>query len=303
MLIVRIFACLYVGLLSFAEIAGNEGNIYLARANLSTTQGKGIGYKKGYSTLEGFLMTSRFKCDSFYPFFDLRLHGMDNLKLAMNAGAGTRYLTKSMWIFGINTYYDTRQGSHRGFNRVGNPFQQVGVGLEALSPYVDFRLNFYIPVGRKLWKFEQITYNDNAGVIPIYHKKWQSTMQGFNAEVGGSLGRWNLCECFDFSSYLAAGPYYFDQHKGSGRLGGQVRLTSVFARYFLFELKGSYDHISNGTFQIKGGIEFPIYPTSSKRGKKSCPEPCYADGFWPSLIEMIAQPIMRMEIMPFNPAS
>lgn len=277
--------------------------VYVLRTNLSTTQGNGIGYKKGYTTLAGFLMGSRYQCNSIYPFLDVRLHGMDNLKLAMNAGVGVRYLTDSLWILGANAYYDNRQGSHRGFSQVGNPFQEVGIGFEALSPTVDFRLNLYLPVGRKLWKFRQVTYNDNAGILPIYHRKRQSTMKGFNAEIGGTIGRWNICDCFDWSSYLAAGPYYYDQEKGSGRLGGQVRLTSIFARWFLFELKGSYDHITQGTFQIKAGVEIPLYPTSSMKSKRSCVEPCFANTIWQSLVEMISQPVIRTEIMPLKPAS
>lgn len=294
------FLCFAVLLLLTGGVVSAE-EIYTFRVDLSTTQGRGIGYKKGYSTLSTFVMPGRYECKSLFPFLDVRLHGFNNLKLAINSGVGIRYLTPSLWIIGANAYYDNRQGSHRGFNQIGNPFQQVGVGFEALSPFLDFRINVYLPIGKKLWKFQQITFDDGTGITPIYHNKQQSTMKGFNAEVGGTIGRWNICDCFDWSSYLAAGPYYLDQEKGSGRWGGQARLTSIFARYYLFELKGSYDHVTKGTFQVKAGVEIPLYPRSSIKGKNSCVEPCFVDSIWASLREMISQPVVRAEIMPLNP--
>lgn len=278
-------------------------DLYTFRMDLSTTQGNGIGYKKGYSTLAAFVMPATYQCKSLYPFLDVRAHGFNNLKLALNAGLGIRYLTPSIWIVGANAYYDNRQGSHRGFSQVGNPFQQVGVGFEALSPFLDFRLNIYLPVGKKVWKFRQITYNDGQGILPIIHKKQQSTMKGINLEMGGTVGRWNICECLDWSSYLAGGPYYLDQEKGSGRWGGQLRLTSIFARYYLFELRGSYDHVTKGTFQVKAGVEFPLFPKTSIKGKRDCVEPCYQNSIWASLREMLSQPVMRSEIIPLKSSS
>ncbi len=286
------------GMASITQLSA--GGAYAARADLSTTQGRGIGYQKGYTTLAGFIMPSKWECRSLFPFIDLRLHGFNDLKLAMNAGMGIRYLTASSHLIGINAYYDNRQGKHRGFSQVGNNFQQIGVGLEALGPSFDFRLNYYQPIGKKVWRFRQITFNDGAGIIPIYHRREQYTMTGLNAEVGGSLGRWNICECFDWSSYLAAGPYYLKQEIGTGRWGGQARLTSIFARYYLLEFKGSYDHVTKGTFQIKVGVNFPLCPQSSIKGKSSCPEECFVSSIWGSLREMISQNVVRAEIMPLQ---
>lgn len=283
-----------------AAIPLSAARIYTSRADLSTTQGPGIGYQKGYSTVSMFLMPSKWECDSFFPFLDLRLHGFNDLKLAMNAGVGARYLTSSSRILGINAYYDNRQGKHRGLNKVGNCFNQVGIGIESLGPTFDFRANYYQPVGKKLWKFQQITFNDQAGLIPIIHRREQYTMTGFNAEIGGTIGRWNICDCFDWSSYLAAGPYYLEQEVGTGRWGGQARLTSIFARYYLLEFRGSYDHVTKGTFQVKVGVTIPLCPQSSVKGKSSCPEECFTSSIWASLREMISQPVVRAEIMPLE---
>ncbi len=275
-------------------------DLYDFHVDLSTTQGNGIGYRKGYSTLAAFAMASTYECRGLFPFLDVRMQGMDDLKLGVNAGLGVRYLTPSNWIVGANAYYDNRQGKHRGFSQVGNPFQQVGVGFEALSSFLDLRFNIYLPVGKKVWKFRQVTFNDGQGLIPIYHKRKQSTMKGVDLEVGGTIGRWNICECLDWSTYLAGGPYFLDQEKGSGRWGGQARLMSIFARYYLLEFKGSYDHVTKGTFQVKVGVEFPLFPRTSIKGKRDCVEPCYENSIWSSLRKMLTQPVIRTEIMPLK---
>lgn len=176
---------------------------YFAGSDLSHTEGSGVGYRRGFTTLSGFLMGE--SCN-LYPFLDIRGHGFDNRKLAGNFGGGIRYQTDSSWIFGINAYYDLRQGDHRDFNRVGHCFHQVGIGLEALSDCIDFRFNFYQPVGKKQWDFTQIHFNDNQGITPIYSLKTQTTFTYLNAEMGGFIGKGTFNNCVDWRTYFAIGP-------------------------------------------------------------------------------------------------
>src|SRR5258708_3748438 len=72
-------------------------------------EGSGVGYSKGYTTLEGFFSTGR--CDnSWTSFIDLRGHVFNDARLAANAGLGVRYIGSLAW--GINAYYDYRN-THR----------------------------------------------------------------------------------------------------------------------------------------------------------------------------------------------
>lgn len=63
-------------------------DIYELNATLSHIEGRGIGYKRGYTTLEAFYMPTWFNEDFMYTFIDLRGHGMNNGKLAANGGIG-----------------------------------------------------------------------------------------------------------------------------------------------------------------------------------------------------------------------
>src|SRR5579872_4722137 len=63
---------------------------------------EGIGYKEGYTTLEGF---SALNYDEWIPFVDLRGHVFNNGKFDTNVGLGTRYLMGCR-SYGINAFYD-----------------------------------------------------------------------------------------------------------------------------------------------------------------------------------------------------
>ena len=82
--------------------ASEDGNTNHYRTTLRHIESGGIGYKKGYTTLEIFLApnTNQWKV---IPFLDMRGHIFDNAKWAANAGLGLRTLYGN-WIYGINTY-------------------------------------------------------------------------------------------------------------------------------------------------------------------------------------------------------
>jgi hypothetical protein len=104
-------------------------------------EAKGIGYKKGYSTVGAFLTPYTMFSD-FLPFADLRGHVFNDGKLAANAGLGVKYLSNHPFVFGGGVYYDYRQARESHFN-------QVSLCLETLARRWEARLNGYLPVGRK----------------------------------------------------------------------------------------------------------------------------------------------------------
>ena len=107
------------------------------QVQLRHIEGKGIGYDRGYTTIQAFFTPH---IDRLVPIFDVRGHVFDDGKFAANAGLGLRYFHSR--VYGINAYYDYRQTHLFHYN-------QVAIGCESLGKKFDFRINGYFPVGRK----------------------------------------------------------------------------------------------------------------------------------------------------------
>lgn len=294
------FGLLFFGTLLWGEDCSESDckwAIYDFRAALSHREGRGIGYRRGYTTVETFLMPSLLEQCAVYPFIDLRGHGFNDGKRAANAGVGIRYLDPCCWVYGTNVYFDYRQSHHQGFDRVSHAFQQLGVGLEALGPNWDFRMNYYQPLGIKVWHFVQTVFHDNKGITPINSKRRQYTVRMIDAEIGTCAGSGSFCDgCIDWSVYFAAGPYYLRERCTSGRCGGKARLAATLNN-FLLEVFTSYDRITHGTLQIKIGIDFDLYAQSPSTNRYCCDlnDSCF--GF---VYDRLSQPVQRQEIIPLG---
>ena len=75
----------------------------------------------------------------FYPIFDVRVHRIDDGRVASNVGIGLRRQFCDA-IMGVNAYYDFRD------TRLAD-YHQLGVGGELFTPYLDLRVNGYYPIG------------------------------------------------------------------------------------------------------------------------------------------------------------
>ncbi len=209
------------------------------RASIRYSTPKGIGYKTGYTTLEAFLAPN-FLEGGWLPFLDLRGHVFDNGKLAANAGIGLRRLGSSR-VWGVNGYYDYRNTSHQHYN-------QVSAGLESLGRVWDFRINGYLPIGRKQSPyFHRSTSYAFQGNSLLIIRKRDFAMKGANAEVGLHV---------DFKKdktplYFAGGPYYLtgvDKTTWGGKLRASIEL---FDRYLRIEGITAYDHFFKWTGQAQ----------------------------------------------------
>ena len=118
-------------------------NTILSPDNVTASymEGAGVGYPSGYTSLKFFLAKGLpWPNERLEPFFDARGHILNIGKPAANIGVGGRYLIPSHSIvFGLNAYYDYRD-DWRSYN-------QIGVGVEALTCSIDIRINGYIPFG------------------------------------------------------------------------------------------------------------------------------------------------------------
>jgi len=258
--------------------------------NVRHTEHKGIGYNRGYTTLEGLFTFSR---DKYIPFLDLRGHVFDDGRLAANAGIGTRYvLDPSKSMVGINTYYDYRNLKHAHFN-------QWGVGLEGFYGRWELRLNGYLPVGTKRVVSDHhlngITFKkfqgNNLWINENYTDKVIAAKKGGDLEIG--VHPFKIMR--DYDCLIAAGPYYFGGEGASG-WGGKVRLKVEFAKYLFVELADSYDKVFHNRFQGTLMLSLPFggkkcYP---KKTRNATTSDCFADNImaWRGV-----QPVQRQEII------
>ncbi|MGH2612203.1 MAG: inverse autotransporter beta domain-containing protein, partial [Rhabdochlamydiaceae bacterium] len=248
------------------------------RPGVRHIEGKGIGYEKGYTSLDLLFALNN---DRYIPFLDVRGHVFDDGKLAANAGIGLR----SLWgcrSYGINAYYDYRNTSRQHYN-------QVGIGVESLGAIWDFCANGYIPVGVKnSHVFGRAKFVKFSGHHLIVSQKIQYAMAGVDAEAGAHL---NQFRNFDF--FAGAGPYYFaKRQKGRDVYGGKIRLAGRYSDYFSLEVSGSYDNVFHGIVQAEVGVHFCFGPRRKKEKKP------YLDS--QPLRTRVLQPVSRDEIVVVN---
>ena len=181
----------------------------------------GIGYNQGYTTLEGFFSPIRPLGDAWVPFLDLRGHIFNNGRPAANAGMGVRYLACSR-VWGVNTYYDYRRTDRQHYN-------QIAAGLESLGRVWDFRINGYLPVGKKTSSFWGSDFDHFRKHYAFLSGKKEFALKGGNAEAAAHI---NIAKNIDFT--VAAGPYYLTG-QGKTAWGGEARVELDLFKYCKLE--------------------------------------------------------------------
>jgi trimeric autotransporter adhesin len=239
---------------------------------------KGIGYNQGYTTLEGFFSLYN-GWDNWTPFLDVRGHVFNNGNPAINAGLGMRYLAKNR-IWGVNSYYDYRNTKHRHYN-------QAALGLESLGSIWDFRLNGYLPVGKKQSSKYDLEFRRFEGHTAILRQKYEYALAGFNAETGAHVDCWK-----SFPLYFAAGPYYLTG-KGNSAWGGQARASITIFNYLKLEGNTSYDNLFSWIGQGQVGLNFSF--GGKKKVSKQKNGRCST-----SLAKRRYQSVDRFEIIPVD---
>lgn len=104
-----------------------------------------------------------------------------------NFGFGLRHMLNSGWNLGAYGYYDARRTA------LGNTFNQVTLGVEALSPDIDIRANLYAPFGdtsRQISTtgggnpFAELANGTIQVVTPGIIQIVERAMTGFDSEIG-----------------------------------------------------------------------------------------------------------------------
>lgn len=199
-----------------------------SKLEIRNREAGGVGYNTGYSSLDYFLMT-----DGDIEFLlDLRGHVFNDGRGAGNAGVGVRYPIKDdKFLLGANAFYDIRQAKDLLAN-------QIGAGFEFLSKSVDFRLNGYLPVGKKK-DLERREFKQFASSTVFIKRKLKAALPCIEAEVGTPLPK---------HFYFAVGSYYlFNQKESSlkvgSALGVKLRAEADLGKYFTLGFALTYDRI------------------------------------------------------------
>jgi len=271
------------------------------RICVSHTEGKGLGYSIGYTSLDLFISQSSLY-QTLVTFIDLRGHVFNNGKYAANTGVGLRYLNECLeQVWGINAFYDYLETKRHTYN-------QVGVGLEISGKQWDAYANGYWPIGSKntdiyrfFYDFDKPTKFDDSGVaLPTFLLKAreQLAMKGFD-----TLIRYRCClnDCFDVS--VGAGPYcywgtsaktvnaFYPKRKNA--YGGQLRTCLSFMDYVSLEGITTYDTRYKWTGQVTIALCVPLDFTLNQ-GKY-----CYRDYYesFYCLQERLYRSVNRNEII------
>lgn len=256
----------------------------------SHTEGKGLGYSKGYSSLDLFL-SQPFRQKTVVPFMDLRGHIFNDGKYAANAGLGLRWLNRCYrQVWGVNWFYDYLQTSHR-------PYNQVSMGLEALGEVWEGRINGYLPVGQKRTPLLAFNYESLLPFLVI--GKEQFAMKGIDSEVG-----YHFCRTKYFDLYTGLGPYYYwgssaatenafrRAHKHA--VGGRLSARLSFMQYVTLEGVTTYDNrfkwTGQGTIALTLPFNFTFRFKNPEKDRPRC-ENSYC------LREKLYQMVLRNEII------
>ncbi len=220
----------------------------------------GVGYHPGYTTLDGFFDYQDPWDGSWLPFFDLRLHLLNNQRVAGNAGLGIRYTTSRIW--GANAYYDYRLTMQQ-------PYNQVSIGFETLGKVWDFRINGYLPLGAKK--------------SSKFGGRREFALKSANVEIGVRYS----------PLYAALGPYYLEGYYSKISWGGKVRIALDITDYFQIEAISSYDKLFQwiGQGQLSLIIPFGSRKVVRPKDGRSCAQEL-------CLQKRALSPVGRNEIIP-----
>lgn len=227
----------------------------LGRVRLEHTEGKGLGYSLGYTSLDLFMAQPL--CDNvLIPFVDLRGHVFNNGRFATNAGLGLRWFDpccEQLW--GIHLFYDSHLTRRL-------PYHQVSLGLEMLGESWEVHFNGYLPVGHKKTNLYFIGYNLFRNGF-LCKAKEQFAMGGLDLELG-----YHFCtmQCFDM--YLGFGPYFYrgtsEKTKNAFRsttknlVGGRFRASVSLMQCLELEGVTTYDTRFKWAGQVILSINLPF---------------------------------------------
>jgi hypothetical protein len=165
-----------------------------------------------------------------FLFLDNRLHWEEGDQFISSTGLGYRQMIPGREIIiGGNVFWNAVHSQN------GNDLNQLGLGVEVLTKWVDFRFNYYLPeddrfeIGRSSSKHSHTRFGDGGFTRVTRHNHFQefeSGLEGFNTEVGFLIpGLEKFAEVRAFAGY-----YHFENPFGGDFNGFKGRLEARLLR-------------------------------------------------------------------------
>ena len=192
-----------------------------------------------------------------YINWNIASDGIDS-SIGSSTRLGYRWLAENKsWIYGVNAGIDNRPFQAQNF-------LQAGVGLEALSPNMELRVNGYIPFSQTS-NLYSTAYNGAYGLVndqlQLNRSRWFGVaLGGVDAEVGTPVARWQGGDL-----RLYAGYYYLDGDYVNGSSGVRARAELRLGNTISVGGTVSYDDIFQT--QATGYVRLGFSPQQKPVGK------------------------------------
>lgn len=182
-------------------------------------------------------------------FFNPNLRIDDNSENEQNIGIGYRGLfSGEKLILGVNGFYDTMHSEH------GNRYNQLGLGVEALSQWVDFRANYYSPINNekhRLHKFDEYSF---AKWSLIFRKGYEEALRGWDAEIGVLIPY--ISNVIETRAFL--GGFWYDSDITDDLNGWRGRIEVRPASLLNLELEVRHDDYRGTNWFYGGYLDIPF---------------------------------------------
>ncbi|NJL10512.1 MAG: hypothetical protein HC908_11015, partial [Calothrix sp. SM1_7_51] len=258
-----------------------------------TTEGAGVD---SLGIFEGFIPIFQAPGQNLTYLQGKLLLSTDNSALGGNLLLGHRFFSDSKnYIVGGYISYDTRNTGDAVFN-------QLGAGFESFSEGLDFRANFYIPIGQKrpilAETFPGSARFDGDFLAVDRVRRVQQALSGLDAEIGTkllSLGSGSL------RGY--AGLYYYSGEGVSDFVGVRGRLVARPSDSLVAGLTLQSDSVFDTKLIFSFGVNFPGSSGSPQRNNESIILARMAESAERQSSIVVQDQIARDSIIATNPQS
>jgi hypothetical protein len=197
-----------------------------------------------------------------FLFLDSRYHYEDNGQFISGTGLGFRKMIEGRdIILGANAFWD------RDHSQNGNDFDQLGLGFEVLTRWVDARFNYYLP-DNDHYEVEGFSRRERFsdmrdGVFgtrsnTLTYHRYEAALEGLNAEIGFLIpGLDKYAEVRIFGGY-----YHYQNPFGGDFDGFKARLEARVLPGVILDLEYWDDTVLMGGHWTAGArvsVPFSLY--------------------------------------------
>lgn len=264
------------------DASGYLPNQYAVRTGLGHAVGRSVGVPGSFTTLEALIPIAE-ESGSSLMFVDVRGH-VDNFgDPAFNFGVGQRSVLSDLsTVFGWSTWYDYRSTARQ------QDFHQLGLGLELLTDWIEFRGNVYLPgIGNER---QSLTPRFTGNSLLI--NRAEVAMNGADGEVAVVLPPLGTLQ-----ARLAAGGYWFDDEDVAQAAGWKARAEIAVSDHLTAGVSFQDDDTFGSTALASISLRSLIELASPSENYQVPPIDSYRRGadshLTRSAVDRLADPVVR----------